>query len=331
MVVSVGRNDPCPCGSGLKYKKCCMKHPQFMDFDDSASELLTNAYKKLSDRNWEEALSLFEQVLPSSTAPHIIYEAIAACFDGMDDCQRAMAAYERALETCPEARRGTILFRYAATKARCKQWEEALDAFGQYRSVVQRDEEIKGTDILIDMIRRIQDGELNENFFEANFQLSRAFTAMDEERFDDAVKRFERARELEPDDPAIYFNLGVAYTFVKEEDKAIETFQTCVNLNPLAAEAYYNMGQIYLLRKEDFSKALSCFSRAASVRPDYVGAHHQKGTVYELLGDPKKALECWEKTLELDPNNTMAKDNIERVKDFINRETIEKSQSEEST
>jgi SWIM/SEC-C metal-binding protein len=21
----VGRNDPCPCGSGLKYKKCCMK------------------------------------------------------------------------------------------------------------------------------------------------------------------------------------------------------------------------------------------------------------------------------------------------------------------
>lgn len=20
-----GRNDPCPCGSGLKYKKCCLK------------------------------------------------------------------------------------------------------------------------------------------------------------------------------------------------------------------------------------------------------------------------------------------------------------------
>jgi len=22
----IGRNDPCPCGSGLKYKKCCMKN-----------------------------------------------------------------------------------------------------------------------------------------------------------------------------------------------------------------------------------------------------------------------------------------------------------------
>lgn len=23
----VGRNDPCPCGSGLKYKKCCLSKP----------------------------------------------------------------------------------------------------------------------------------------------------------------------------------------------------------------------------------------------------------------------------------------------------------------
>lgn len=23
----VGRNDPCPCGSGLKYKKCCLLKP----------------------------------------------------------------------------------------------------------------------------------------------------------------------------------------------------------------------------------------------------------------------------------------------------------------
>ncbi|MNC59100.1 hypothetical protein D3C75_1088860 [compost metagenome] len=25
-VEKIGRNDPCPCGSGLKYKKCCGKN-----------------------------------------------------------------------------------------------------------------------------------------------------------------------------------------------------------------------------------------------------------------------------------------------------------------
>lgn len=26
MSEKVGRNDPCPCGSGKKYKQCCIKH-----------------------------------------------------------------------------------------------------------------------------------------------------------------------------------------------------------------------------------------------------------------------------------------------------------------
>ena len=24
---TIGRNDPCPCGSGRKYKKCCLEAP----------------------------------------------------------------------------------------------------------------------------------------------------------------------------------------------------------------------------------------------------------------------------------------------------------------
>jgi len=28
----VGRNDPCPCGSGKKYKKCCLGKLKFCTF-----------------------------------------------------------------------------------------------------------------------------------------------------------------------------------------------------------------------------------------------------------------------------------------------------------
>lgn len=24
-MIKIGRNDPCPCGSGLKFKKCCLE------------------------------------------------------------------------------------------------------------------------------------------------------------------------------------------------------------------------------------------------------------------------------------------------------------------
>lgn len=29
-MAKIGRNDPCPCGSGLKYKQCCLQRQQGM-------------------------------------------------------------------------------------------------------------------------------------------------------------------------------------------------------------------------------------------------------------------------------------------------------------
>ena len=37
MSVKVGRNDPCPCGSGKKFKKCCIE--QFESSSTTASEV----------------------------------------------------------------------------------------------------------------------------------------------------------------------------------------------------------------------------------------------------------------------------------------------------
>ncbi|RKY40214.1 MAG: hypothetical protein DRP85_09010 [Candidatus Makaraimicrobium thalassicum] len=30
-MVKIGRNDPCPCGSGKKYKKCCQAQDEATD------------------------------------------------------------------------------------------------------------------------------------------------------------------------------------------------------------------------------------------------------------------------------------------------------------
>jgi tetratricopeptide (TPR) repeat protein len=105
----------------------------------------------------------------------------------------------------------------------------------------------------------------------------------------------------------------VAYTFLKREEEALAQFQKTVDINPAYVQAWYNMGQICMIKKRDFSKALHCFDRATAVRPDYVSAHHQKGIVFELMGDIQKAMECWKRTLELDPDNKQALDNIKRL------------------
>ena len=49
--IKVGRNDPCPCGSGLKYKKCCQGKP--LQKTDNIEQVYARKYgirlKKTSD------------------------------------------------------------------------------------------------------------------------------------------------------------------------------------------------------------------------------------------------------------------------------------------
>lgn len=44
MSKKIGRNDPCPCGSGLKYKKCCIDKTDDMEFSNPINFL--QSYKE---------------------------------------------------------------------------------------------------------------------------------------------------------------------------------------------------------------------------------------------------------------------------------------------
>ena len=54
-----GRNSPCPCGSGLKYKKCCLSHEQELIAEVMALDNLSN---HVDDLIHQQKLDEAEQV-----------------------------------------------------------------------------------------------------------------------------------------------------------------------------------------------------------------------------------------------------------------------------
>ena len=67
MVTSPGRNDPCPCGSGLKYKRCCWQKafapaPQVKDHDGAVARALD----WLNERHRKPFRAAFEELLDES-------------------------------------------------------------------------------------------------------------------------------------------------------------------------------------------------------------------------------------------------------------------------
>ena len=94
---------------------------------------------------------------------------------------------------------------------------------------------------------------------------NRLFT---EGKFADALQRYMRALDLDPDNPVLRFNSGDALYRQQQFDKAREQFAKAgagANL-PLAGRAHYNIGNSYLQEKnldgaiEEYRNALRCDS-----------------------------------------------------------------------
>jgi hypothetical protein len=46
----IGRNDPCPCGSGKKYKKCCLTENKVVSTEEFHYQRLSEAYNRGFDK-----------------------------------------------------------------------------------------------------------------------------------------------------------------------------------------------------------------------------------------------------------------------------------------
>jgi len=311
----VGRNDPCPCGSGKKYKKCCLpvEPANLTAAIDETRKTLAAAYKSMSEEKWEEAIALFRLVENDVPDGFNIHRAVSACYEALDDYPRAAEFYEKALATCPPAMHYDLAYQLGVARGCAGLIDEAADAFRRCRDLSEDPAHISQVQHLLSILERIRDGAENPNLFLVNIQLRRFFTDMANKRHKAAATRLEKLIPLDPTNSVIFYNLGVVYILLRREEDALTQYEKAVELNPSYVQAWYNMGQICLIVKKDFSRALHCFDRALEIQPDYVGAHHQRGVAWDLLGDRDKALECWRRTLQLDPNNKMAKESIERI------------------
>ena len=53
----IGRNELCPCGSGKKYKKCCLQKNQLREFTRNKTLYAKGLYKNVENKIYEYAKS----------------------------------------------------------------------------------------------------------------------------------------------------------------------------------------------------------------------------------------------------------------------------------
>jgi protein O-GlcNAc transferase len=91
-MVKVGRNDPCPCGSGKKYKKCCLPLHEESRAKEREAFSLTPAFTDLDDLS-NSVVDLIEAGRLDD-AEAACRELLTRFPDQIDGTERLAAVYE---------------------------------------------------------------------------------------------------------------------------------------------------------------------------------------------------------------------------------------------
>ena len=123
----VGRNDPCPCGSGKKYKKCCMEKDEERaaasraetDTSNTSSDEhigrrypparaaeIENAFQRainhLDKNDFDRAARAFRSVLRLDSEHYKALTGLGRCLAELGMPEEARKCFEKALEIKPD-------------------------------------------------------------------------------------------------------------------------------------------------------------------------------------------------------------------------------------
>lgn len=116
-----------------------------------------------------------------------------------------------------------------------------------------------------------------------------------------ALKAYNRAQRLNPDNPAVYSSRGAAYFFMGDFPAAQADFVQVLQLNPYRADGY-NAFASALAAQGHFTEALEAVNLGIRLAPGKMQAYFTRGGIYFMLGQYKEAVADYTRVLRAQPS-----------------------------
>ena len=117
----------------------------------------------------------------------------------------------------------------------------------------------------------------------------------------DAIPLFQRALSMEPENPLLWLNLGIAQQHTGDYEEAIESFQRAIGIDPHLTEAWLSMGLIFYEMKE-FTLCESCYNSALLGGDNDPRLWNNIGVLNFTLGQYAEARKYFEEAVSLMPH-----------------------------
>jgi tetratricopeptide (TPR) repeat protein len=116
----------------------------------------------------------------------------------------------------------------------------------------------------------------------------------------EAIPLFRRALIMEPENPLLWMNLGIAQQRTGDYEEALLSFQRAVFIDDDLTESWVSMGLIYY-ELEQFDLAEECYQSALIRDADSPTTWNNLGALYFAEGSYEEARHCFERAVGMIP------------------------------
>jgi len=324
---TIARNTPCPCGSGKKYKLCCLAPPvpdsgSPADFDYAA--LYSTAIAVFQAGDLQAANQACAHI--PGDAPQAIHalnlQAMIAHTerrygDALHLCDAAIALAPdtpefhnnrgNALQALGDANTARISFEYAIRLH--PTMVEAHNNLGNL--LLAQGQATEAVPVLREAIR------LHPDYPEAHKNLGNALAELG--RHEDAVPLYVRALDLRPGYVEALGSLGISCLALGQHEEAVGVYLEALRQNPQEAEFYCSLGDAYQALGLSL-EACEAFRAAICIQPSHPRALNNLGNALQAIGDNTEAARVYERARDLEPSRAEVHNNMGRLQLLLERE-----------
>jgi tetratricopeptide (TPR) repeat protein len=140
--------------------------------------------------------------------------------------------------------------------------------------------------------------ELNAEWFEGHYNLANLLADMGPELENAALRAYERALSIDPDDANAHNNFSLVLQRAGRLRDSLTHAREATRLAPQDGTVWRNLAAMLLLEGE-MDEALACAKKAVALAPQSHAAHACLAAMYELSDAPAEAVPCYTACLAL--------------------------------
>jgi tetratricopeptide (TPR) repeat protein len=117
-------------------------------------------------------------------------------------------------------------------------------------------------------------------------------------KYDEAIKCYDKAIEIDPDNPVVWNNKGLALNSLGKYDEAITSYDKAIEIDPDDADTWNNKG-LALNSLGKYDEAITSYDKAIEIDPDDADTWNNKGLALNSLGKYDEAKKCYDRSKKL--------------------------------